>query len=162
MRSLIKLFTRGHWSHSQSHAIMDFETCGSGSIAIDSPLLLFTQQYKTTRFNRHQQSLSQMSEVNSYMRKNALNNYRNSKWTFDDSLPSYCYATKGHSRTMLSQVSQRESAGEVVAMVELQTHHCISPEQWSWLLCSVSATPVNKVLLHELNWSESRCWLQIF
>jgi len=40
----------------------------------------------------------------------------------------------------------------------------ITPEQWSWLLCSVSATPVNKVLpvLQELNWSESRCWLQIF
>jgi len=28
---------------------MDFETCGSGSIATDSPLLLFTQQYKTMR-----------------------------------------------------------------------------------------------------------------
>jgi len=53
---------------------------------------------------------------------------------------------------MRSQVSQRESAGEGVDMSELQAHHCITPEQWSWLLCSVSAIPVNKVLLQELNW----------
>jgi len=89
-------------------------------------------------------------------------NYRNLKWTFDDSLPCYCYTTKRNSRTMLSQVSQRKSAGKWVEMSELQADHCITPEQWSWLLCSVSATPVNKVLLQELNWFESRCWLQIF
>jgi len=85
-------------------------------------------------------------------------------WTFEDSLQCYCYATKRNSRTMRSQVSQREAAGEGVEMTELQTHHCITPEQWSWLLCSVRATPVNNVLpvLQELNWSESRCWLQIF
>jgi len=63
---------------------------------------------------------------------------------------------------MRSQFSQRESAGEGVDMSELQAHHCVTPEQWSRLLCSVNATPVNKVLLQELNWSESRCWLQIF
>jgi len=43
--------------------------------------------------------------------------------------------------------SQRERADEVVRMRELQAHHCITPEQWSWLLCNVSATPVHKVLL---------------
>jgi len=34
--------------------------------------------------------------------------------------------------------------------IKLQAHHCITPEQWSWLLCSVSAIPVNKMLLQEL------------
>jgi len=52
---------------------------------------------------------------------------------------------------MRLQVSQRQSAGEGVEMSELQAHHCITPEQWSWLLYSVSATPVNIVLLQELN-----------
>jgi len=49
---------------------------------------------------------------------------------------------------MRSQVSQRESAGGV-EMSELQAHHCITPEQWTWLLCSVSVIPVNNVLLQE-------------
>jgi len=53
---------------------------------------------------------------------------------------------------MRSQVLQRESAGEGVDMSEvLQTHHRITPEQRSWLLCSVSAIPVNKVFLQEFN-----------
>ena len=51
---------------------------------------------------------------------------------------------------MRSQVLQHESAGGV-EMSELQTHHCTTPGQWSWLLCSVSAIPVNKTLLQELN-----------
>jgi len=38
---------------------------------------------------------------------------------------------------MRSQVSQRESAGAGVDMSELQAHHYITPEHWSWLLCSV-------------------------
>jgi len=52
---------------------------------------------------------------------------------------------------MRSQVSERESAGQEVDMSELKVHHCITPEQWSWLLCSVSAIPVNKVLYQKLN-----------
>jgi len=52
---------------------------------------------------------------------------------------------------MRSQVSQRESAGEGVEMSKLQAHQCITPEQRRWRLCSVNATPVNKVLLQELN-----------
>jgi len=36
---------------------------------------------------------------------------------------------------MRSQVSQRESAGEAVDESELQAHHCITPEQWSWFMC---------------------------
>jgi len=52
---------------------------------------------------------------------------------------------------MRSQVPQREYADEGVDMSEPQAHHCITSEQCSWLLCSVSAIPVNKVLLQELN-----------
>jgi len=37
-----------------------------------------------------------------------------------------------------------------VDMSELRAHHCITPEQWSCFLCSVSVTPTNKVLLQEL------------
>ena len=33
-----------------------------------------------------------------------------------------------------------ESADARVGMSELQAHHCITPEQWSWLLCSVRVT----------------------
>jgi len=32
---------------------------------------------------------------------------------------------------------QRESADEGADMREMQAHHCITPEQWNWLLCSV-------------------------
>jgi len=52
---------------------------------------------------------------------------------------------------MRSQVSQREPAGAGVDMSELQVHHCITPEQCRWFLCSVRAIPVNKVLVQELN-----------
>jgi len=36
-------------------------------------------------------------------------------------------------------------------MSELQAHHCITPEQWTRLLCSVSVIPANKLSLQELN-----------
>jgi len=38
-----------------------------------------------------------------------------------------------------------------MGMSESQAHHYITPEQWSWLLCSVSAIPVKNMLLQELN-----------
>jgi len=46
-----------------------------------------------------------------------------------------------------SQVSQRESADEGVDMSEPQAHLCITPEQWSWRFCSVSAIPINKSVI---------------
>ena len=36
--------------------------------------------------------------LHGHMRKNAY--FRNSKWTFEDLLPCYCYATKTHNRTI--------------------------------------------------------------
>ena len=31
-------------------------------------------------------------------------------------------------------------------MSELQARHCMTPEQWTWLLCSVSVVPANKLI----------------
>ena len=36
-------------------------------------------------------------------------------------------------------------------MSELQARHCMAPEQGTWLLCSVSVLPANKLSLQELN-----------
>jgi len=64
------------------------------------------------------------------------------KWSFEDVRPCYCYTIKTNSRSIRSQVMQPASAGKGAEMceVQLQAHHCIcmAPEQWNWLLCSVS------------------------
>jgi len=36
-------------------------------------------------------------------------------------------------------------------MSELQTHHCMTSEQRTWLLCSVSVITANKLSLQELS-----------
>jgi len=116
-------------------------------------LLLFTK-YKTTCLtivSIHCLAESPAKDVwgkQSHLEKRIK--YRNLKRTFEDSLPCYCYKTKNNSRTMLLQISQPESA-DGVDMNELQDHYCITPRQWCWFLCSVSAIPVNKLLLQELN-----------
>jgi len=56
-----------------------------------------------------------------------------------------------NSRTTRSQVSQREAADEWVDISKLQVHHCASHQNNETSSCSVSAIPVNKVLLRELN-----------
>jgi len=38
-------------------------------------------------------------------------------------------------------------AGKGVDMSELQAQHCMAPEQWTWLLRSVSVVPGNELLL---------------
>jgi len=123
-----------------------FQTSGSGSIAIDPLMLLFTK-YKTTCLtiiSIYCLAASPAKDVwgqQPHLEKHI--NCRNLKWTLEGSLPYYCYAAKSNSRTMRSQVSQRESADEGTNMSALQAHHCITPEQSSsWLLCSVSAIPV--------------------
>jgi len=42
-------------------------------------------------------------------------------------------------------------AGKGADMSELQAQHCMTPEQWTWLLRSVSVVPANKLLLQEIN-----------
>jgi len=43
--------------------------------------------------------------------------WHNSKWTFEDLLPCYCYATNANSRTVRSQVSQFAFAGKGADLV---------------------------------------------
>jgi len=82
-----------------------------------------------------------MAEFNNHMRQNTY--YRDLKWTFEDLLPYNCYAIKPYSKTIRSQVSGTyASAGKGADMSEMQAHHCMTPEQGMWLLCSVSVIPV--------------------
>jgi len=63
----------------------------------------------------------------------------------------FCYAVKTNNRTIRSHVSQPASAGKVADMSELQAHHCMTPEQWTWLLCCVNVIPANELSLQELH-----------
>ena len=89
-----------------------------------------------------------MPTFNSHMRQNAF--FRNLKWTLEDSLSSNCYAIKTNSRTICSQVLQPALQAIGADMSELQVH-CITSEQWTWHLCSVSVILANKLSLQELN-----------
>ena len=89
------------------------------------------------------------SAFNSLMQQNAC--YRNIKWTFADSLPCYCYAIKTNSRTIRSWLSQPTSAGKGGDMSELQAHHCMTLQLWTWLLCSVSFIQAKELSLQESN-----------
>jgi len=62
-----------------------------------------------------------------------------------------CYTTKTNSEATRSQVWQSSPAGKGADMSELQAHHCMTPEQWTWLLRSVSVVPANKLPLQEMN-----------
>jgi len=44
---------------------------------------------------------------------------------------------KTNSETIQSQVWQVIPAGKGADMSKLQDQHCMTPEQWTWLLCSV-------------------------
>jgi len=76
------------------------------------------------------------SAFNSLMQQNAC--HSNIKWTFADLLPCYCYAIKTNSRKIRSRHSQSTSTGKGGDTSELQAHHCITLQLWTWLLCSVS------------------------
>ena len=49
------------------------------------------------------------------------------------------------------QVWQPASAGKGADVSKLQAQHCMIPEQWNWLLCSVSFVPADKLSLQEIN-----------
>jgi len=51
-----------------------------------------------------------------------------------------------NSKTIRSQVGQPAPAGKGADMSELQAHQCMTPEQWSWLRCSVSVIPAKNVI----------------
>jgi len=98
-----------------------------------------------------------MYAFNSHMQQNTK--YPDLKWTIEDLLSCCCYVIKTNCRTIRSQVVQPASAGGGANMSELRAHHCMTPEQWTWLLCSVSVVPANKLSLQESNQSELSCWL---
>ena len=80
-------------------------------------------------------------------------------------LPCYCYAIRANSGTILYQASQPASGSKWADMSEpYAAHHGMIQEQWSWLLCSVSVIPENKLALQELTQliSELNCWRQVF
>jgi len=82
---------------------------------------------------------AKMSAFNSLMQQNAC--HSNIKWTFADLLPWYFYAIKTNNRTIRSRLSQPTSAGKGGDTNELQAHHCITLQLWTWLLCGVSFIP---------------------
>jgi len=113
----------------------------------DAAMLLFTQ-YKTivhwiTAISSHCLAalLAKRSAFNSPMRMWQNAYFRNFKRTFEESLPCYCYALRPTIHNIRSQVWQPASAEKWAYMSELQAHHCMTPEQRIWLLCSVSVIP---------------------
>jgi len=54
--------------------------------------------------------------------------YHYLKRTFDDLLPSYCYAIKTNDKTIRLPVSQPASVGKRANISELQAHHCTKLE----------------------------------
>jgi len=57
---------------------------------------------------------------------------------------------KANFRTIRTQVSQPVSAGNVADMSELQAQNCMTPQQWTRLLCSVSVIPENKTVIERI------------
>ena len=112
--------------------------CCSPKIKHFGPCKFFGQSEKYFGWLRHWVAvpllhLSKMSEVNSHMRKSVLTIVnRDLKWTSEHLLPCYCYATKSNSRTTRLQVSWSFESADWVDMSELQAHHCITLERWSW------------------------------
>jgi len=56
---------------------------------------------------------------------------------------------KTNNRTIRPQVSQPASAGKLADMSEVQAHHCMTLEQSTWLLCSMSIILTNKLSLKQ-------------
>jgi len=43
----------------------------------------------------------------------------------------------------LAPLAAHIPAGKAACISELQVQHCMTPEQWTWLLCRVSVVPAN-------------------
>jgi len=67
---------------------------------------------------------------------------------FEPLLACYCYALKANLKIILPQVSHSASAGNVADLVncKLISRHCMMPEQWIRLLCSVSVILANETV----------------
>jgi len=103
-----------------------------------------TTQYKTTKFTTISSHClaafsTKVSAFSTHMRQNAYD--RNG--TFEDLLLCYCYAIKSNDRTIRSQALQPASAGKSANMSKLQAQHFMTPEERTYVLCSVSFKPIN-------------------
>ena len=87
--------------------------------------------------------------------------WRNLKGTFEDLLPCYCCAVQTNSRTIREQGAQPAPTGKGEGTSELQSHHCMAPEQWTWLLSSVIVSVIyrqtNCHCNNLVNYSEISC-----
>jgi len=103
--------------------------------------------------------LSKISGFNSHMWQNAC--YRSLKRTFvamwllrnedqQQNNPLESFAT----------CACRQTNGHEWVKDKLITSQCMTPEEWTWLLCSVTVIPANKMSLQELN--QKFCFLEIF
>jgi len=91
------------------------------------------------------------------MRLNAY--YRNLKWNF---VVMLLLRNQSQFRTIRTQVSQPASAGNVADMSELQAQNCMTPQQWTRLLCSVSAISENKTVIARIKSILTSGLLEIF
>jgi len=111
----------------------------------------------------YQQSLSRCIIRHRYLRSTVTCSKKPTAVTWSEPLlPCYCYAINANFRTILPQVSQPASAGNAADSMncKLISHHCMIPEQWIWLLCSVSVILANQTVIAKL--SQLSCWLQVF
>jgi len=139
-----------------------------GSLATDSLMLLFTQHKATWLTTIGSHCLATLpANVARCLRSTVTCGKTSATVTVAEvKVWRFCrvfYAVKTNSRTIRSQVSQPASAGKGADMSELQAHHCITPEQWTWLLCSVSVIyrNINCRCRHYINQSELCCWLLV-
>jgi len=69
---------------------------------------------------------------------------------------------KANFRTIRTQVSQPASAGNVADMSELQAQNCMTLQQWTRLLCSISVISENKTDITRIKPISTSGFLTIF
>jgi len=118
-------------------------------------MVLFHSCFFSHRINLRGLPLSAITVSQHYLPKtSALDCQCHMRWNahyryFSEPLKICCHViVKTSSRTIRSQVLQPASASKWADMSELQAHHCMTPEQWTW---SVKVIPANKLSLQELN-----------
>jgi len=65
---------------------------------------------------------------------------------------------KANFRTIRTHVSQPASAGNVTDMSELQAQNCMTPQQWTRLLRSLSAISENKTIIARIKSIKLLTW----
>jgi len=80
-------------------------------------------------------------------------------WSEHLKIWGYVFVVQYRPTTNRSQVSQPASAGQEANM----SHHCMTPQEWTWLSCSVWVISANKLSSQEVDQLIGiDCWLQVF